>query len=181
MRLNINISKNIYTKEFICNEKTLVQAYTDFAKKLNKYASFKINDQSKIEDLVQDTFMKTWLYIARGGKIKSMKAFLFNIINNLIIDEYRKKKSLSLDAMIVEGFELAPADYKENTVDFFDGENLLLMIKKIPKHYQQALHMRYIRDLSLKEMSIITGQSNNTLSSQICRGLKKLRPLFNLS
>ena len=168
MRLNTNLLNNIYTKRFVCNEKILIQAYADFEKKLNKYSSFKISDQAKIEDLVQETFMKTWVYIDRGGKIKSMKAFLFNIINNLIIDEYRKKKSLSLDAMIIEGFDPVSYDNKENGADIFDEENLLLMIKKIPKHYQEAVHMRYIRDLSLKEMSIITGQSNNTLSSQIC-------------
>jgi len=181
MRLNTKLISNIYKKGLVCNEKIIVQAYAEFEKKLNKYSSFKINDRAKIEDLVQETFMKTWMYMDRGGKIKSMKSFLFNIINNLIIDEYRKKKSLSLDAMIIEGFDPISSDNKENSADVFDGENLLLMIKKIPEHYQQALHMRYIRDLSLKEMSIITGQSNNTLSSQICRGLKKLRPLFNLS
>jgi len=38
--------------------------------------------------------------------------------------------------------------------------------------------MRYTKDMSLKEMSVATHQSQNTMSVQIHRGLIKLKTLY---
>ncbi len=75
-------------------------AHHDFEKGLNRHAFFKIHDHSIGEDLVQDTFMKTWKYFVRGGKIEMMKAFLYHVLNNLIVDQYRKNKTSSYDALL---------------------------------------------------------------------------------
>ncbi|PIR60956.1 MAG: hypothetical protein COU68_01975, partial [Candidatus Pacebacteria bacterium CG10_big_fil_rev_8_21_14_0_10_45_6] len=78
----------------------LTLAHRDFAKAMNSYSYFKVHNHSTSDDLVQDTFIKTWSYLARGGKIDLMKAFLYHVLNNLIIDEYRKRKNLSLDSLM---------------------------------------------------------------------------------
>src|SRR3990167_2535302 len=85
-------------------------AHHDFEKGLNTRAFFKVNDRTISEDLVQDTFMKTWKYLVRGGKIDLMKAFLYHVLNDLIVDEYRKKKTTSLDALQEKGFEPSVED-----------------------------------------------------------------------
>jgi DNA-directed RNA polymerase specialized sigma24 family protein len=38
--------------------------------------------------------------------------------------------------------------------------------------------MRYVQDLYLKEMALLTGQSKKTLAVQVHRGLKKLKELY---
>lgn len=77
-------------------QKMLATAHSDFAKRLTTYASYKIYDRMLGDDLVQDTFLKTWKYLVKGGKIDIMKAFLYHILNNLIVDEYRKRKADAL-------------------------------------------------------------------------------------
>ncbi len=61
----------------------LTSAHKDFNKMLNSYAFFKVNNRETGEDLVQDTFIKTWSYLLKGGKIDAMKSFLYHILNNL--------------------------------------------------------------------------------------------------
>jgi DNA-directed RNA polymerase specialized sigma24 family protein len=96
----------------------LTSAHLDFEKKLNVHAFFKLNDRALGEDIVQDTFMKTWVYLVRGGKIDTMRAFLYHILNDLIIDEYRKHKThSSLNALMEKGFEPKSAG---STGRFFD-------------------------------------------------------------
>jgi len=104
----------------------LTSAHKDFEKGLNSHAFFKVNDRSLSEDLVQDTFMKTWKYLVKGGKIDIMKAFLYHILNNLIVDEYRKRKhqTTSLDSLIEKGFEPAEED-SERIFSVLGGERLL--------------------------------------------------------
>ena len=86
-----------------------VHAYQDHHRALLRRSFFKISDQALADDLVQNTFLKTWEYLVRHGSIDSMKAFLFHVLNNLIVDEYRKKKPVSLDILTEKGLQVAIA------------------------------------------------------------------------
>lgn len=155
----------------------LSAAYENYGKKLNSYAFFRVNSKAISEDLVQDTFKKSWVYLVRGGKINVMKSFLYHILKDLIIDEYRKRKSNSLDALIEKGFEPGE-DNLQRLIDFLDGRHAILLIAHLPEKYQKIMRMRYVEELSLQEMALATGQSKKTLAVQIHRGLKKLQELY---
>jgi RNA polymerase sigma-70 factor (ECF subfamily) len=156
----------------------LTAAHHDYDKKLNLYAFFKVHNHALSEDLVQDTFVKTWRYLVRGGKIEIMKAFLYHVLNDLIVDEYRKQKTISLDVLSEKGFEPS-IDHSGRLFNTLDGKTALLLIERLPEKYQKVMRMRYVQDLSLKEMSLLTGQSTNAMAVQVHRGLEKLRLLYN--
>lgn len=166
---------NTTTKE---QETALTEAHTDFNRALNTYASFKVSNQALSEDLVQDTFIKTWSYLAKGGEIHKMKAFLYHVLNGLIIDEYRKHKATSLDVMIDNGFEPNDESFTREA-DVFDGKIAILLISKLPRAYQKVMRMRYVEDLSLAEIAILTGRTKNATTVHSYRGLEKLRMLYN--
>jgi len=107
-----------------------------------------------------------------------MKPFLYHILNQLIIDEYRKSKSSSLDVLLEKGFE-PEYDHSERIFNVFDGKAALLLIQYLPAKYEKVMRMRYAQDLSLKEISLITGQSRNAVAVQAHRGLIKLKKLYN--
>ena len=173
VRLHIHEYKALETKL----QKTLTTAHHDHAKDLNAYAFYKVHNHMLGEDLVQDTFMKTWLYLVKNGQINLMRAFLYHVLNNLIIDQYRKRTTTSLDVLLERGFE-PRVDESVNLFNMLDGKSALLLIERLPKKYRQVLHMRYIQELSLKEISLITTQSSNTVAVQIHRGIKKLKDLY---
>lgn len=165
-------------KERTDQQSLLTVTHHDYEKGLKSHAFFRVHNKTTSNDLVQDTFIKTWGYLVKGGKIEMMKSFLYHVLNNLIVDEYRKRKNTSLDLLIEKGLEPS-SDGQEEALDFFDGRIAIKLIKRLPKKYQQVIRMRYVQDLSLSEISIITGQSRNTISVQTHRGLKKLKKLFN--
>ena len=78
---------------------------------------------------------------------------------------------------VVAGFEPGTND-TEHIIDLLDGKSALLLIEQLPEVYQKIMHMRYIEDLSLQEMSVATGQSKNAVAVQAYRGLEKLRSLY---
>ncbi len=161
-------------------EEKITEAYNSYEKGLSRYSYSKLNNRATGEDLVQDTFMKTWVYLKKGGKIDTMKAFLYHILSNLIVDQYRKKKTFSLDVLQEKGFEPKDQD-SERLFNVLDGKAAVLLIDKLPKRYQKVMRMRHIQDLSLGEMSDLTGQSKNTLSVQMHRGFEKLKILYDRS
>lgn len=155
----------------------LTEAHHDHSKGLTSHAFYKLHNQAMSDDLVQDTFMKTWKYLVKEGKIGIMKSFLYHILNNLIIDEYRKRRTTSLDALLEKGYEPG-TDERESLINVLDGKGALLLIAQLPVRYQKVMRMRYMQDLSLSEMSLITGQSKNTMAVQLHRGLAKLKLLY---
>jgi RNA polymerase sigma-70 factor (ECF subfamily) len=155
----------------------LATAHRDFVKGLSQHSFYKLGNQALGDDLVQDTFIKTWSYLVKGGKIDTMKAFLYHVLNNLIIDEYRKRKTVSLDVLLEKGYEPQSKD-SDRLVSMIDSKEILVFIKKLPERYQKAIKMRYIQDLSLKEMSLLTGQTQNAMAVQVHRGLAQLKKLY---
>lgn len=160
-------------------QEILSVAHHDHEKALNVHAFFKVHDHAIGQDLVQDTYLKTWKYLVKGGKIDTMKAFLYHILNNLIIDEYRKHKTTSLDAILEKGYEPSVGT-TERLFSALDGKAALLLIAKLPPTYRKVMRMRYVQDLSLKEISLITGQSKNTVAVQVHRGVEKMKELYGI-
>ncbi len=106
-----------------------------------------------------------------------MRSFLYHVLNNLIVDEYRKRKTSSLDVLLEKGYEPS-FDNSKSLFDRLDGKAALLLIQRLPLTYQKTMRMRYVQDLSLKEMSLVTGQPKNTLAVQLHRGTQKLKVLY---
>jgi RNA polymerase sigma-70 factor (ECF subfamily) len=170
---------NMTPKQETKQQAILSVAHENYGKKLNSYAFFRVSSRAISEDLVQDTFRKTWAYLVKGGKIDVMKSFLYHVLKDLIIDEYRKRKSSSLDALMEKGFEPGE-DNSQRLFNVLDGKRAIFLISRLPEKYQKIMRMRYVQDLSLSEMALITGQSKETLAVQVHRGLEKLKVLYNV-
>lgn len=155
----------------------LVVAHRNFERGLNVHAFFRVPDRAISEDLVQETFIKTWRYLLKGGRIEIMKAFLYHVLNDLIVDEYRKKKTISLDDLLEKGFEPS-VDHSARLFNLMDGKVAILLIKNLPEKYRKVMRMRFVQDLTLKEISLLTGQTKNAVTVQVHRGLKKLKLLY---
>ena len=162
----------------ILQHKALTDAHHDFQKGLTSHALYKVHDRLLGQDLVQQTFTKTWSYLIKGGKIDVMKSFLYHVLNHLIIDEYRKNKPASLEVFFEKGYGELDTESSEKLFDTLDGKKALLLINQLPEKYQNIMHMLYVQDLSLKEISLQTNQSKNAVTVQIHRGLEKLKVLY---
>ena len=103
---------------------------------------------------------------------------MYHVLKDLIVDEYRKRKSTSLDALMEKGFEPGE-DNSQQLINVLDGKRAIFLISRLPIKYQKIMRMRYVQDLSLKEMSLLTGQSTGTLAVQVHRGLEKLKVLYH--
>ncbi len=174
-------TKTLTKKQEANSQMAISAAYDEYRKDLNSYAFFKTNSREMSDDLVQDTFIKTWKYLAKNGKIDSMKAFLYHILRHLIVDEYRKNKPTSLDLLLEKGFEPILSRDHERIVDVIDGKGAIILIARLPKTYQKVMRMRFVQELSLSEISLLTGQTRNAVAVQVHRGLVKLKVLYKNS
>lgn len=155
-----------------------MKAYDELSDAIFRHCWFRIGDRERAKDLMQDTFTKSWQYISEGTEVSNLKGFLYKVANNLIIDEYRKKKELSLDGLMAEGFDPGFDEIKK-TEQAIDARSVLGVINQLEDKYREAVLMRYIDELSPKEIAKITGDSENNISVKIHRGLKQLQDILN--
>jgi RNA polymerase sigma-70 factor (ECF subfamily) len=161
-------------------EEEFTRACEEHSNALFRYCCFKISDREIAKDLVQETYMKAWIYITKGEEVRNIRAFFYKILSNLIIDQYKKKKTLSLDALSKDGFEPA-FNEKDDLENRLDGAIALKMLNQIPEMYREVIFMRYVQDMSLQEISQITKEPENTIAVKVHRGLKKVAEIFNRS
>jgi RNA polymerase sigma-70 factor (ECF subfamily) len=145
----------------------------------------RLPDRERALELTQETFLRAWEYCKKGQEIHELRPFLYRTLRHLIIDEYRRHKSVSLERMVEESETkleaILPKDETntlEAAMDRFDGAHVLLKLRALPMMYREALTLRYVEGLSPKEIAAWVGESENVVSVRIHRGLKKLRALL---
>lgn len=159
-------------------EQSFLKLYDEFSGPLFRHCYFRVSSREVAEDLTQELFMRIWNHLAAGKTIDKPKAFLYRIAGNLIIDYYRKKKELSLDALGEGGYD-PPGASADSILDYAAGQHALSLVAKLESPYREVLIMRYVDGLSLGDIAQIIGESENTVSVRIHRGVEKLKKLFH--
>ena len=165
-------------------EDAFLSAFDEYSDALFRHAVFRLSDRERAIELVHDTYVQAWSYVRKGTVIESYKSFLYKILNNRIIDEYRKKKPVSLDTLLDSDesderyiTELHDTPH-ETLIANIDAQKALTHLQDIPPQYREAVVLRYIDGLSPKEIAELIETTENVVSLRIHRGLKALKKIL---
>lgn len=163
------------------HEERFLKAFEEFSDALFRHAFLRISDRERAIDIVHDTYTKVWSYVRNGHEVESFRPFLYKVLNNLIIDEYRKNKEASLDAMfeidgVDEGsFEDLTSNNVESLAAILDGKQVFALLEELPDTYREVIILRFVDELGPKEISNLIEESENVVSVRLHRGLRLLR------
>lgn len=173
--------KTVNSSKIQTQEERYLEAFDEYANALFRHAMYRLSDRERAVEIVHDTFTKVWSYIRGGHEIDTYKPFLYKVMNNLIIDEYRKRKEFSLDALLAEegtnegSFpELYEGGLEELTFSL-DAHKASALITELPLVYREVLTLRFVDGLGPKEISELIEESENVVSVRIHRALKILK------
>ncbi len=145
---------------------------------ISRYCVRKCNDREIGQDMMQETFLRLWICLQRNDQILQARPFIYRIAHNLVIDNVRRKKEISLDGLQEVGFEPS-IDPWHHTYSRLDARRPLKMLSTLKKPIRQVLHRRFILGHSPVEIAEHTGNNTNTVSVRIYRGLKQLRVMLD--
>ncbi|MDE2213009.1 MAG: RNA polymerase sigma factor [Patescibacteria group bacterium] len=163
------------------------EVFEKHSDELFRHCLMRISERERALELTQEAFLRAWEYVSRGEEIRQYRSFLYRTLNNLIVDEYRKQKSQSLDALLesdesgvqLEGILLRDdSDGLEEAMIRFDASRAVAALRQLPDNYRTVITLRYIDGLSPQEIAGHINESENTVSVRIHRGLKKLREML---
>ena len=156
-------------------EKKFLEAYDELADGLFRFIAMKISDREVAHDLVQEVFTRAWDYCGKGGVVEQWKPFLYRTAYNLVVDTYRKKRSVSLDAMIEDsGFAIPDEDDVRN-VNRAEFSRVRTAIDSLDEAYRDIVLLRFTEDLPPREIARIMGLTENVVSVRLHRGVKMLK------
>ena len=160
-------------------EKQYLEAYEQWSDAIYRHCLFRVYSADLAEELVQDTFMKTWNYLAGGKRVDNLRAFLYKVANNLIIDHSRRHKEESLEKLLEAAPQLEPSDNGTEQLEIKVAYNEVIeLIHGLSGGERDILVMRFIDDLDPREIGELLGISANNASVKINRALSLLRSKF---
>lgn len=160
--------------------KEFENAYIENSEALFRFCYFRISDRSRAKEIMQDTFTQTWQYIVSGNSVENLRAFLYKVARNLVINELeRRKQSISLETMHEEGFDPEDSN-EENTEEKSEGRRILDFIKNLEDDDREILIMRYVNEMSLKEIADILEITPNNATVRLHRSTTKLKNMYNI-
>jgi RNA polymerase sigma-70 factor, ECF subfamily len=162
-------------------EEQFIEAYNEHAPAIFKYCFFRVSSKEDAEDIASQTFTKTWDYISQGKNIDQIKPFLYRIAHNAIIDFYKqrnKKQEKEVSINMDDGDTIDIPD-KSSIVEDLDLQKTIDdvqdKIKDLNDNYREIITLRYINDLSMKEIAEVTGLSEGNVGVRLHRATEKLK------
>ena len=156
-------------------QKSFLKGYDDYSADLLRHAVIKTSNEELAKDLISETFLKTWEFVQKE-KVRNMRALLYKILNNLIIDHYRSKKSfISLEDMSESEEPAEQTDIQAGLEIKLAAETAREYLALLPSDYREIFNYKFIDGLSTGEIKKLTGKTLTNIYVIIHRGTKILK------
>ena len=141
-------------------------------------------DEDDAKDLVQDTYLKAFRFINSFERGTNAKAWLFRILKNSFINEYRKKSKQpnKVDYNEVEQYynsddvdESFTTDLRVETVQHMIGDEISGALNGIPVDFRTVIILSDLEGFTYEEMSKILDIPIGTVRSRLHRARNMMK------
>ncbi len=144
------------------------------------------SNPAEAEDLVQDTMLKAYNAFHQFQEGTNLKAWLFRIMQNSFISDYRKKRReplmTSTDNMedwqvsrMESNSRAALPSAEDIVLDALPDGDVLDALKALPEDFRTAVYLADVEGFSYAEIAEIMHTPTGTVMSRIHRGRKRMR------
>lgn len=151
---------------------------------LTTFAFHLTYNEEDARDLVQETFLKAYKSIESYSEGTNSKAWLFKILKNAYINEYRKKSKRPTEVdfedflSYLEKDDLSNVGAQDFRMDMYQnliGDEVTIAINSLPVDFKTVILLCDIEGFTYEEISKITDIPIGTVRSRLHRGRRMLR------
>jgi len=131
----------------------------------------RIKDKEVANDIISDSFVSLFENIKSVKYPKAVKNYLYKIAINKLNSHYKKPKDVPFDEAYIQ------IEVKTKSSSNSKQFNLEEILRKLPEKYQNVLRLRFLSNLSIKEVSEITGSSIDNVKVMQFRAIKQAKSI----
>ena len=146
--------------------------FDKYSSKIYRFIYYKVSSKELAEDFSSQCFLKIWEQISIGVKVKNFQALAYKIARNLVIDYYRSREREELPLIYQENIE---SDVKFDPDKNLNLQALEKILQTLESDIREIVVLRYIEDLSIKEIAKIVDKSSGNVRVIIHRAMKNLQ------
>ena len=133
---------------------------------LHRFIWMRIHDHEITRDILQDVFTSVWDHRDRLNENKSIKAYLYQISNNLVIDMIRKDKSKENFLKISQSL-----NYYEKEDQYYTSIDIQEAMNRLPEKLRLIVILSRFEGLNYMEIAEICHVSFQTISYRLNKAL----------
>ena len=173
-----NISDEELVKKSLQNIDYFACIYERYEQKLIRYilriSSFSIEEA---EDILQEAFIKAWRNLNEFNKDLKFSSWIYRIVRNTTITEWKKTKSKGRDKkqdIEEELFRNIPSllNTEKEADQKFNNKNIGKILQLMPEKYREVLILKFLEEKNYQEISDILKKPNGTIATLINRAKK---------
>lgn len=144
-------------------------------------------NEEEANDLVQETYLKAYRFIDKYEEGTHAKAWLFKILKNAFINEYRKKsrRPAKVDYEEISAYHDSDDDritgYTDLREDIFEnmmGDEVTTAINALPLDFRTVILLCDIEDFTYEEIAKIIDVPIGTVRSRLFRARNMLKEML---
>ena len=158
------------------SRKNISTVISQFGKRLLGFIRQRVNNEEDAEDILQDVWYQLTATVDTEP-IEQVSSWLFTVARNKITDSYRKKKSDSLDSMLLGDGDESEINFRQILLDNSKNpetehlrnlfwKTLQKTLQELPEEQRNVFVWNELEDLSFKDIAAKTGENINTLISR---------------
>ncbi len=175
--------KYLFFKAKRQNPEAFIKIYKLFVDRIYRFIFLKTSNKEISQDLTSDVFLKAWQYIQSNKvkQVRSLSSFLYAIARNRVIDYYRQKNRRAKEVELDNSEKIA--DTKQaisEKIDIsFEIKKINKALEQIKEEYKEVIILKYIEELSTKEIAQILNKDKGNVRVLVHRALNVLREVLD--
>jgi RNA polymerase sigma-70 factor (ECF subfamily) len=159
-----------------------VSIVNEYSASLYAHAVMRLGESRAAEDAVQETFLRAYRAMPRFNGEFHLRAWLHRILTNVCFDEgdRRRREGRTFERLsALADPTVPPADEMFDLDMEFARREVASALASLPAAYREALELRYVEQLSFREVADVTGVTEENARARVHRGRAALRRLIN--
>jgi len=141
---------------------------------LRRYAWSLLRSPDDADDLVHDCLVRALDKLGTRREDADIRAWLFTIMHNLFVSQYRRGKTRPAAESLDETHESA-GSLRPSQEDGLHWRDLLRGLERLPEEQRSVVLLVSVEDLSYAQTAAVLGVPIGTVMSRLARGREKLR------
>ncbi|MBM3205209.1 RNA polymerase sigma factor [Candidatus Uhrbacteria bacterium] len=168
--------------------------YDRHVKAIYRFVLLKLRTKQMAEDVTSETFLRCWQYVQEHKEIGNMRAFLYKIARNLVVDVYRRSDRLEISlstglesnvtfigeepSFSIEGeipLEMSDRSSQQRQIEASAELRLILdKISHLKEDYRDVLTLRLIDGLAFGDIAQVLEKTTGNVRVIYHRAMKAL-------